>query len=49
MPDERMLLKGTALLRFAPFPTIKSILSNAAELRLQSRHEVWVPKRTDLR
>jgi hypothetical protein len=29
-------------MRFAPFPTINSILSNAAELRLKSRHVVGV-------
>jgi hypothetical protein len=35
--------KGKALMRFAHFPTINSIISNAAELRLQSRHVVGVP------
>jgi hypothetical protein len=43
MPDDRMLWKGTALMRFAHFPTINSILSNASDLRLQSRHVVGVP------
>jgi hypothetical protein len=40
LPDDRMLWKGTSLMRFAPFPTINSVLSNAGELRLQSRHVV---------
>jgi hypothetical protein len=35
MPDDRMLLKGNALLRFAPFSTFNSILSNADDIRLQ--------------
>jgi hypothetical protein len=43
VPDNRMLWKGNALMRFAPFPIINSILSNAAELRLQSRHVVGFP------
>jgi hypothetical protein len=43
VPDYRMLLKGTALMRYAQFPTINSVLSNAPELRLQSRHVVGVP------
>jgi hypothetical protein len=30
-------------MRVAPFPTINSILTNAAELRLKSRHIVGVP------
>jgi hypothetical protein len=38
-----MLWMGTALIRFAPLPTINSSLSNASELRLQSRHVVLVP------
>jgi hypothetical protein len=38
-----MLWKGTALMQCAPFPTINSVLSNAAELRRQSRHVVGVP------
>jgi hypothetical protein len=41
--DERMLSKGNALMRFAPFPTINSVLSNAAELRRQSRHVFGFP------
>jgi hypothetical protein len=28
--DDRMLWKGKALMRFAPFPTINSVSSNAA-------------------
>jgi hypothetical protein len=40
VPDDRMLWKYTALMRFAPFPTIDSVLSNAAELRLPSRQTV---------
>jgi hypothetical protein len=43
VPDDRMLWKGTALKRFTHFPTINSVLSNAAELRLQSHHVVGVP------
>jgi hypothetical protein len=38
-----MLWKCNALLRFAPISTIKSVLSNAAELRLQSHHVVGDP------
>jgi hypothetical protein len=38
VPDDRMLWKGKALMRFAPFPTINSVLTNAAEVRLQSCH-----------
>jgi hypothetical protein len=38
-----MLWKGNALMRFASFPTINSILCNAAELSMQSRHVVVVP------
>jgi hypothetical protein len=38
-----MLWKGTALKRFTHFPTINSVLSNAAELRRQSLHVVGVP------
>jgi hypothetical protein len=41
--DDRMLWKGHALMRFAHFPTINSILSNAPDFRLQSRHVVRVP------
>jgi UDP:flavonoid glycosyltransferase YjiC (YdhE family) len=40
--DDRMLWKGTALMRLAPIPIINSILSNAAELRLQSLQVVGV-------
>jgi hypothetical protein len=43
VPDFRMLWKRIALMRFAPFPTINSDLSNAAVPRRQSRHEVGVP------
>jgi hypothetical protein len=43
VPDYRMLWKGTVLIRFAHFPTSNSDLSNAAELRLQSRHVVGFP------
>jgi hypothetical protein len=42
-PDDRMLWKGTALMRFALFTTINSVLSNAAELRLKTHHVVVVP------
>jgi hypothetical protein len=42
MPEERMLWKRNALNRFAHFPNINSFHSNAAELRLQSRHVVGV-------
>jgi hypothetical protein len=38
VPDYLMPWKGTALIRFAHIPTINSVLSNAAELTLQSRH-----------
>jgi hypothetical protein len=38
-----MLWAGTSLMRFAHFPTINFVLSNAAELRLQSNHVVGVP------
>jgi hypothetical protein len=38
-----MLWKWNALMRFAHFPTIKSDLSNAAELRRNSRHVFGVP------
>jgi hypothetical protein len=38
-----MLWKGKAQMRFAHFPTINSVLSNAAELRRQSRHVFGVP------
>jgi hypothetical protein len=43
MPGDQMLWKGTALMRFAPFSTINSLLSNAAELRLPSCNVVEVP------
>jgi hypothetical protein len=43
LPDDRMLWKGNALMWFEHFPSINSILSNAAELRLQTRHVVGVP------
>jgi hypothetical protein len=29
-------------MRFAPFPTINLVLSNAGELRQQSIHVVWI-------
>jgi hypothetical protein len=40
--NDWMLWIGTALMRFVPFPTINSELSNAAVPRLQSRHVVGV-------
>jgi hypothetical protein len=40
-----MLWKGTALMRFADFPSIYSALSNTAEHRRQSRHLFGVPMR----
>jgi hypothetical protein len=43
VPDERMLWKWTAMISFALFPIINSFLSNAAELREQSRHVFGVP------
>jgi hypothetical protein len=43
LTDYRILWKGTALLLFAPFPTINLVLSNAAKLRLKSHHVVRVP------
>jgi hypothetical protein len=43
VPDNRMLWKGTALMRFAPIPTINSVLSNVAELTQQSRHVFGFP------
>jgi hypothetical protein len=42
-PDDRMPWKGTAMMPFAPFRTINSVLSNEAEFRLQSHHVVGVP------
>jgi hypothetical protein len=41
--DERMLWSRNAVMRFAPIPTINSVLSKAAEPRLQSCHVVGVP------
>jgi hypothetical protein len=41
--DDLMLRKGNALMRFATFPTINSIISNASDLRLQSHHIVGNP------
>jgi hypothetical protein len=43
VPDDRILSKWTALIWFAHFPTINSVLSNAAYLRLQSRLVVGGP------
>jgi hypothetical protein len=43
LPEYRMLWKGTALIRFAHFPSINSVLSNAVELRLKSRPVVGFP------
>jgi hypothetical protein len=43
VPDNRMLWKWNALMRFTHFPTINSVLSNAADLRQLSRHVVGVP------
>jgi hypothetical protein len=43
LPDNRMLWICTALMRFAHFPTINSVLSNTGELRRQSRHVVVFP------
>jgi hypothetical protein len=40
VPDDRILLKWNALMRFAPFPTINPVLSNAGDLRRHSRHVV---------
>jgi hypothetical protein len=42
VPDIRMLWMWTALMRFAHIPTINSVLSNAGEVRRQSRHVVGV-------
>jgi hypothetical protein len=33
-PDDRMLWTENSLMRFEDFPTINSVLSNSAELRL---------------
>jgi hypothetical protein len=38
-----MLWKGTALMWFAHITAINSVLSNAADLRLQSHHVVGFP------
>jgi hypothetical protein len=43
MHDDRMIWKGTALMLFAPSPTINSIISNGAEFTLQSLYVVGVP------
>jgi hypothetical protein len=43
VPDDRLLWKWTALMRFAHFPNINSILTNAAELSRYSRNVVGVP------
>jgi hypothetical protein len=43
VPEYRMLWMGNALIGFAHFPTIYSVLSNAAVLRLHSRHVVGFP------
>jgi uncharacterized protein YyaL (SSP411 family) len=43
VPDDRMLCNWNALMLFAIFLTINSVLSHAAELRLASRHVVGVP------
>jgi hypothetical protein len=43
MPDDRMFWMETALMRFEFFPTFNSVLSNAAELRLQSHQVVGFP------
>jgi hypothetical protein len=38
--DHRTLWKWNALMRFAPFPNINSVLSNPGELRRKPRHVV---------
>jgi hypothetical protein len=43
VPDDRMLWKGTTIMRFAPFPTINSDHSNSAVPRRHSRLVVGVP------
>jgi hypothetical protein len=43
LPDNRMLWEWNALRRFANFPTINTVLSNAGELTRQSRHVVVFP------
>jgi hypothetical protein len=42
VPVDRMLWKGTALMRFAHVTAINSVLSNAADLRMQSHNVVGV-------
>jgi hypothetical protein len=37
-----MLWKWTALMQFAHFPTINSLMSNAGDLKWQSRHVVGI-------
>jgi hypothetical protein len=43
-----MLWKWIALMRFAPFPTINSVSSNATELRRLSRNVVGFPMENGL-
>jgi hypothetical protein len=43
VPEDRKLLKVTALMRFADFPTIIFAFSIEAEPRRQSRHVFGVP------
>jgi hypothetical protein len=43
LPDDRMLKKGPALMRFTSFPTINTLLSISGEFRRHSRHVVGVP------
>jgi hypothetical protein len=43
VPDDRILWMWTDLMRFAHFPTINSVFSNAAVLRQLSRHVVGFP------
>jgi hypothetical protein len=43
MPDDWMLWKWTALMRFATFPNINSDSSNAAKLSLHSHHVFGFP------
>jgi hypothetical protein len=43
LPDDRLLWKGTALMRCAHFLTINTFISNGAEFRGQSRHVFGVP------
>jgi hypothetical protein len=44
MTDDRGLWKGNAQMRFATFPTINSVISNASDLRQQSHDLVVLPK-----